>query len=254
MTISRFAGLLALCLCLIPSLHAAVVTETFTDYNAFLKLLGSSAQVVTFDDVPTSQGFGNFLSNRYANQGLLFNVPYADQQPGYGQSAWNFGSAAVSPPNVYSHVFFAGEGFSGAFRESTYLYFTHDGRTALTSAFGTFFIGNTGTFVPGRGLESDSGISLYGAGGSILGGGTAGLTSQNGSTFLGLATIDSATGELVPSIGEIYIVAGQHNLLDVYLDNFTFAAPVPEGQPWALLAGALLAVVTLDRRIFSFES
>jgi hypothetical protein len=246
------AGLIAaFYVCLSPSLQAAVVVvETFTDYATFLKMLGPDAQVITFDDVPTlpfpgedpSGGyrFGNFLSDRYASQGILFQSLSA--QPSYGQSVWSgptFG--AVSLPNVYSAVLSAGPAFPGAFREESNLFFTHDGGTALTSAFGTFFIGNQpidgGNF---------SGMSAYGADGSILYTGVPGLTGLDGSTFLGFATVDSATEDLVPAISKITVTAGLHDLIDVYLDNFTFAtpvSPVPEANVWVLLAATMLAAV-----------
>jgi hypothetical protein len=159
---------------------------------------------------------------------------------------------AVSPPNVYQADLGAGPNEPpGAFRETTFLSFTRDGQSALTSAFGTFFIGNTESF-PGEG--SISGLSAYGAGGSLLGGATAPTTTtNNGSTFLGLATVDSVSGDLVPAISEIDVKAGSHGAgPEPDLDNFVFAgnpgvSPVPEGNVWALLAAAALAAVGLSR-------
>ena len=240
----------AVCVAFSPPLKAAVVTETFTDYNAFLSLLGPTAQVVNFDDIPNPNGFAPFLSNRYADQGLLFNTPSAAQNPGYGLAVLNFGSAAISPPNVYEKVFGADSpnATGGAFRSQTFLYFTHDGQPALTSAFGTFFIGNEP--VNGSDLSGMSTVGDY----NFIPAPTT--TSPTGSTFLGLATVDSVTGQLVPAIDQIVVNAGQQSNLDVWLDNFTLATPalpgkvppVPEANAWALFAGTALAAVGLYRR------
>jgi hypothetical protein len=230
------------CVCFSPSLKAAVEVETFTDYTAFLKLLGPTAQVITFDDVPTLPLFGRdwygyFDPNRYASQGIVIDAvgtPTVLGGPDY---------PAVSPPNAYSATLSGGLNFPpGAMRDTTNLFFTRDGQPALTSAFGTFFIGNTAPLgFNVAGLEAD------GANGSVLGRETAGVTSQDGSTFLGFATVDSVTGELVPAISEIVASQGSHSLYDALLDNFTFASPVPEGNVWALLAAAALAAVGLSR-------
>ena len=127
----------------------------------------------------------------------------------------------------------------GPFRGETVLHFTRDGQPALTSAFGTFFIGNH----PVDG-QSEVGLAI-GLGNFTL----AGFAQP---AFLGLATIDSVTGQLVPSINEIAVVAGGGSI-DTYLDNFTFAgnpgvSPVPEGNAWTLLAAAALAAAGLGWR------
>jgi hypothetical protein len=134
----------ALCVAFSPSLHAAVRVETFTDYSAFLSLLGQSAQVVNFDDVPTTNGFGYFDSNRYANQGILIRSASS------AQAVEPLGSLAVSPPNVYLSALSGGPTTPPEFRETSYLTFTQDGQPARTSAFGTFFVNNIGT--PGLGV------------------------------------------------------------------------------------------------------
>jgi hypothetical protein len=225
------------CVCFSPSLNAAVVVEKFTDYSAFLSLLGSGAQVVNFDDVPTPNGYGYFGPNRYADQGIVIDAE---------GTATVFPSLyAVSPSNVYAATFPPNnqEPFPpGAFRPQTILTFTRDGQPALTSAFGTFFINNESVFG-----ENLSGLAIGGDYNFIL----PGLTGPNGSTFLGLATVDSATGQLVPAINDIFVAAGSQSLLNVYLDNFTFASPVspvPEGNALALFAAAALAAVGLSRR------
>jgi hypothetical protein len=200
--------------------------ETFTDYAAFLKTLGPSAQVITFDDVPTPNGYAYFDPYRYAAQGLVFGFanPTALRYP-----------SAVSSPNVYySSVYPRG----GKFEDETALGFTRDGRPALTSAFGTFFLGSEG---------SGGALWVYGADGQ-LSRVAGGLTSRP--AFLGVATVDSLSGPLVPSIREIAISAGGAGS-DAFLDNFTFAAPVsavPEANGWVLLAAAALAAVGLGRR------
>jgi hypothetical protein len=249
----------AVCVAFSPPLQAAVELETFTDYNAFLSLLnaeapavGEQTQVVNFDDVPTVSDpiepeilYAYLDPNRYANQGIVIHG-----QP--SQIVLSRPAEAVSPPNVYQADLGAGPNEPpGAFRETTFLSFTRDGQSALTSAFGTFFIGNTESF-PGEG--SISGLSAYGAGGSLLGGATAPTTTtNNGSTFLGLATVDSVSGDLVPAISEIDVKAGSHGAgPEPDLDNFVFAgnpgvSPVPEGNVWALLAAAALAAVGLSR-------
>jgi hypothetical protein len=236
--------LVAFHVCFGPSLKAAVVTETFTDYNAFLSLLGPTAQVVNFDDVPTvpfngsSVRIGFFDSDRYASQGILIRAN------GGAQAVTDLGGIAVSPPNVYYS-----STTGSSFREGTFVSFTHDGQPALSSAFGAFFIGNTEPFGPGSG--SISGFSIGEADHPSI---YAGLTSLNGSTFLGLATVDSVSGDLVPAISEITIRAGSHGAgPEPDLDNFVFAgnpgvSPVPEGNVWALLAAAALATVGLARR------
>jgi hypothetical protein len=162
---------------------------------------------------------------------------------------------AVSPPNVYAAAESGGANFPpGPFRDETFLYFTHDGQPALTSAFGAFFIGNVGSLGgPGATeLFSNSGLSAGGTYSLLPPGATgdgfipAGLTSRDGSTFLGLATVDSATGQLVPAINEIDVEAAGDVGPQVFLDNFTFASPVspvPEGNVWVLLAAAALAAV-----------
>lgn len=72
--------------------------------------------------------------------------------------------------------------------------------------------------------------------------------------FLGLATVDSVTGQLVPAISEITVRAGSNSQnLTVLLDNFTFATPrevppVREAKAGPLFAGTALAVVGLYRR------
>ena len=243
------AGLLAAyCLCFSPPLKAAVTVETFTDYNAFLKLLGSQAQVVNFDDVPTlpldpsspSYRYGYFDSGRYANQGILIRAETG------AQAVWSLPSVgAVSPPNVYSAALGAAP-FPPTFREVSELSFTRAGAPALTSGFGTFFINNYEAFGPGTG--SVSFMEAYGADGSLLVRGDPATTAPNGSTFLGFATVDSSSGALVPAIDQIQVIAGLHDLVDVYLDNFTFATPVPEGNAWALLVATALAVVGMYRR------
>jgi hypothetical protein len=234
------AGLLAaVCVAFSPPLKAAVTLETFTNYNAFLSLLGSQAQVVTFDDVPTSNGFGFFDPNRYANQGLVFSLanPTVLNSPD-----------AVSAPNVYENSFPTGlPTLLGPFRSQSAVSFTSGGQPAATSAFGTFFIGNE----PVDGQDT-SGLAVGGDYNYI----PAGLTSRDGSSFLGVATVDSSTGQLVPAINQIWIAAGAQDLQDVYLDNFTFAtpeevtpvSPVPEANAGALLAVTTLAAVALYRR------
>jgi hypothetical protein len=257
------AGLLiaAGCVAFSPSLQAAVELEAFTDYSAFLSLLGNSAQVINFDDVPTvtysdypeTYQYGYFDPNRYADQGILIRprpaaVPVVLPTPD-----------AVSPPNVYVASESGGLNFPpGPYESETFLYFTHDGQPALTSAFGAFFIGNVG--VPsgpgGTELFSDSGLSASGTYSLLPPGITgdgfipAGFTSYNGSTFLGLATVDSATGDLVPAINEIDVSTAGYLGPQTFLDNFTFASPVspvPEGNVWALFAAAALAAVGLSR-------
>jgi hypothetical protein len=238
------AGLIAACcVCFSPSLNAAVVVETFTDYTAFLNLLGANAQVITFDDVPTvpnpgnpSYRYGYFDSGRYAAQGIVISAVGAQtvlSGPAY---------SAVSPPNVYSATLSGGPAFPpGAFRDETHLFFTHDGQPALTSAFGAFFVGNT----PVDG-ESIAGLAIGGDANFIH----AGLTSQDGSTFLGLATVDSLSGNLVPAISEIDASQGSHALHDAFLDNFTFTtpvSPVPEANVWVLLTATALAAVGRGR-------
>lgn len=245
----RVAGLLiaACCVCFSASLQAAVVVETFTDYNAFLSLLGSQAQVVNFDDVPTTNGYGYFDHNRYAAQGIVFltNSTVFSQ------------SDAVSPPNVYADTRLGGSAAfptepPGLFTEMSYLSFTHGGQSALTSAFGTFFIGNRLVDVPGPPPTEVVDLS-----GMLIGINDVGFTpaptttSPTGSTFLGLATVDSVTGQLVPAISAITVRAGTVDALfdlPVYLDNFTFATPVPEGNAWALLAVTALSAAVLYRR------
>ena len=239
------AGLViaAFCVAFSPPLRAAIEVETFTDYNAFLSLLGQSAQVVNFDDVPTADGFGLFDSNRYATQGIVISASGGD---GYRQVAWSLPDFAVSPPNVYSAGLEA-PGLPPTFREFTDLSFTRDGEPALTSAFGAFFINNPPT-EPEDNLHGFLGAS--GADGSLLAAGRAPRTARNGSSFLGFAAVDSEKGQLVPAIGQVEVNAGLHNVIDVYLDNFTFAAPVavPEANAWALLAGTALAAVGLYGR------
>jgi hypothetical protein len=120
----------------------------------------------------------------------------------------------------------------------TFLYFTRNGQPALTSAFGTFFIGNHP--VDGQSL---AGLARGGDFNFI----DAGFTQP---AFLGHATVDSATGALVPAINEIVVDAGGA-LINTYLDNFTFAtpvAPVPEANAWVLLAATTLAAVCRARR------
>jgi hypothetical protein len=203
------------CVCFSASLHAAVVVEAFTDYDAFLSLLGANAQVVTFDDVPTlpfggveafnPNRWGYFDPNRYAGQGVVVD--------------------AVGPP--------------ASFGDQSDLFFTRGGGAALSSAFGTYFIGNT----PVNGVSYSS-LVAYGADGSLLARGDPATTTPGGSTFLGFAAVDSATGELVPALSEVDLFAGKQNLVISYLDNFTFAtpaSPVPEGNGWVLLAATALA-------------
>lgn len=229
------AGLLAaVCVAFSPSLKAAVTAETFTDYNAFLNLLGPTAQVVNFDDVPTTNGYAYLDSNRYAGQGIVING--LDGAPTVFASP----AGAVSPPNAFTPTFAPGAAFNdppGALREDSEV-----GFTGLTSAFGTFFINPyaidaAGT--PGQSLIAHGSFGYYSA--------QPTLTQP---AFLGLATVDSATGQLVPAISYVDIFAGIGHDASL-LDNFTFAtpvSPVPEGNAGALLAAAALAVVGLYRR------
>jgi hypothetical protein len=242
----RVSGLIAaICVAFSPALKAAVTVETFTDYQAFLNLLGPTAQVVNFDDVPTtplpydpSHGYAYLLDpNRYAGQGIV--IAGEDGEPtvlsGYG---------AVSPPNVYTQTFDPGANEAPAgFRDASEVGFTHDGQLTPTSAFGTFFLGTyaidaAGT--PGQVLQAHGSFGEYDA-----------QPRVGGTVFLGLATFDSVTGRLVPAISYVDITAGiGHG--PAFLDNFTFATPgevppVPEANGWALL-GAALAGVGLCRR------
>lgn len=174
-----------------------MVVETFTDYTAFLKALGANAQVITFDDVPTipfpggdpSYRFGYFDANRYADQGLVFSFanPTVLSGPGYG---------AVSLPNVYATTFFSGRGTfpPGPFRDESDLRFTHDGASALTSAFGTFFIGNE--LIDGSDV---SGMWAYGADGNILARGQPPRPPpQTAAPFWGLRPWTAPPGTLYP--------------------------------------------------------
>jgi hypothetical protein len=232
------------CVCFSAALQAAVVVETFTDYTAFLKTLGAQAQVVTFDEVPTlpfggveasnPNRWGYFDPNRYAAQGLVIRavgVPTVSSGPAF---------AAVSPPNVYYAGISGGPAVPPlSFGDESRLFFTRGGGSALSSAFGTFFIGNTSV----NGVSYSS-LVAYGADGSLLARGDPATTTPGGSTFLGFAAVDSATGELVPALSQVDVFAGKQNLVITYLDNFTFAAPaspVPEGNGWVLLAATALA-------------
>jgi hypothetical protein len=216
----------AVCVAFSPPLSAAIEVETFTDYDAFLKLLGPTAQVISFDDVPTPNGYAYLDPNYYAGQGIVFRgvngTPTVLSDP-----------AAVSPPNVYSATF-----APGAVRDDTVLSFTRDDREALTSAFGAFFIGNH----PIDGA-SITGLELGGVEGRFI---AAGFTQP--AAFLGVATVDSLSGDLVPAISAIDVHEGEHNLHDSFVDNFTFATPVPEGNVWVLLAATALSAVVPYRR------
>jgi hypothetical protein len=97
------------------------VVETFTDYNAFLSLLGQSAQVANFDDVPKvpispdspSYRYGYFDADRYASQGILIRASSGHRGVWSGP-----GFPAISPPNEYSAVLGApGSGAPPTFRE-----------------------------------------------------------------------------------------------------------------------------------------
>jgi hypothetical protein len=225
------------CVAFSPPLKAAVVVvvvvvETFTDYAAFLNLLGTNAQVVNFDDVPTSNGpSGFFDGQRYAGQGLVI-----DGNP----RAFNFGASAVSAPNVYANTF-----SFGGFRPLSTLSFTHDGQSSLTSAFGTFFVNS----LPNNYGDASSLLQGFDANGSLLFEGRPELPQFTANAFLGFATVDSSTGELVNAISQVQVIAGAvFTPPSVYLDNFTFATPVPEPNPWALLAATALAAVIRYRR------
>ena len=124
------------------------------------------------------------------------------------------------------------------FKDETALGFTREGRSALTSAFGTFFLGSEGY---------GGALWVYGADGH-LSRVADGLTSRP--AFLGVATFDRLSGQLVPSIREIAALAGGAGS-DGFLDNFTFASPVsavPEANGWVLFAATALAAVGLGRR------
>jgi hypothetical protein len=207
--------------------------------------------VATFDDVPTvpfpsGEGFnpnrwGYFDPNRYAAQGVVIDavgIPTVSSDPGF---------EAVSPPNVYYPSISEGPAFPPAsFGVESDLFFTRGGGAALSSAFGTFFIGHT----PANGLSPGSMVA-YGADGSLLAQGDAATTAPGGSTFLGFAAVDSVTGKLVPALSKVDVFASKQKLVITYLDNFTFAAPVsavPEGNAWALLAATALSAVILARR------
>jgi hypothetical protein len=160
--------------------------------------------------------YGYLDPNRYADQGIVIHG-----RP--SQIVVSRPAEAVSPPNVYQADFGASPDFPpGAFREITDVSFTRGSQPALTSAFGTFFIGNI----------DEQPLSTGSISGLAIGGGEfipyrAALTPPGGSTFLGLATVDSATGQLVPAISEITVNAGSHGLgPEPDLDNFTFASPV----------------------------
>jgi hypothetical protein len=234
------------CLCFSPLLKAAVRVETFTDYTAFLTLLGADAQLVNFDDVPTApfpsgenpnlNQWGYFDPNRYAAQGILINavggLPTASNGPAF---------PAVSPPNLYYAGLSSGPTLPPAsFGDRSDLSFTRGGGPALTSAFGTYFIANTAL----NGVSYSS-LLAYGADGALLAQGAPAATGPTGNSFLGFAAVDSATGRLVPALSQVEVLAGKQNLVITYLDNFTFAtpeaAPVPEANAGVLLAAAALA-------------
>jgi hypothetical protein len=234
---------------------AAPVVEAFTDYAAFRKALGAHAQVVTFDDVPTfaypgedpsdPNRFGSFEVNHYAPEGILIRgtVGRGIDFPDYGQGVFSSPfNGAISPPNVYFSSFL-GLGV----REFSDLRFTRDGHAALTSAFGTYFLNNYNPGQPPGSPNSLSLLSAYGVDGSLLFEERPEVTAQGGSTFLGFATVDSATGRLVPAIREITVSAGEHDNVDVFLDNFTFGAPVPEANGWVLLGATVLGAVGITR-------
>ena len=90
---------------------------------------------------------------------------------------------------------------------------TRDGRRTARR-FGRSFVQAGLTVTSGLALGStDSGFTL------------AGLTPPGESTFLGLATVDSSTGQLVPGIRAISIKAGLPGHGAVGLDNFTERLP-----------------------------
>jgi hypothetical protein len=200
--------------------------------------------VITFDDVPTVPNpeqdppgrYAYLDPNHYAAQGIVFEAQ--------GTPTVLSDPDAVSPPNVYSATLGFPGSPPGAIRDDTVLSFTRDGREALTSAFGAFFIGNREPFGPGTG--SITGLVIGGIEGRFI---AAGFTQP--AAFLGVATVDSQSGELVPSISAIDVHEGQHNLHDSFVDNFTFAtpvSPVPEPNAGVLFAAAALAAMGLYRR------
>jgi hypothetical protein len=216
-------------------LQAAPVLETFTDYAAFVSALGPNVQVVNFDDVPTFQGRGNFEADRYANQGILIQADLPDVQPGTTQAVAN-SELAVSPPNVY----FAE--LDGDFRPVSQVSFVQDGKMAMSAGFGSWFIDNRDSGIDVT-PSSSSFMTAFGPGGAVLGRGQAPLTEPEGRSFLGLLTVDSVTDQPIAAISKILVVAGQRQLVEPPLDDFTFASPVlpvPEANAWVLLGATAL--------------
>jgi hypothetical protein len=122
------------------------------------------------------------------------------------------------------------------------------GFSAPTVAFGTFFLGAY------RIDDAGDAGQVFNASGSF---GQYFVRPTlpppgSGDLFLGLATLDSVTGQLVPAITGVDIGLGIGNV-PAYLDNLTFATPgevppVPEANAWALFAGVALAGIGLYRR------
>jgi hypothetical protein len=222
-------------------LQAAPVLETFTDHAAFVSALGPNAQVVNFDDVPTFQGRGSFEADRYANQGILIQADIPDQQPGATQAVGN-SELAVSPPNVY----FAE--LEGDFRDLSQVSFVREGKLALSAGFGSWFIDNRP--FPGSESGNTSFLTAFGPGGAVLGQGQPGITERGGRSFLGLLTVDGVTDQPIAAISKILVVAGQRQLVEPFLDDFTFASPVlpvPEANAWVLLGATALGSLAAMR-------
>src|SRR5262245_52271798 len=80
---------------------AAIVTETYTDRNAFASRLGGAIQTITFDDVDTGAVDPMpFAPDRYAPFGLIVTGDAGQ----YASRGFGFPSEypVNSPPNAYA--------------------------------------------------------------------------------------------------------------------------------------------------------
>ena len=198
----------------VATVHAAIVTETYTSRAEFASRLGGAIRTITFDDVDTSGvDPAAFAADRYAPFGLIVTGDtgqYASRDFGFPEDY-----AASSSPNMYAPGPIEDATGGGRATEVTFV----DGDApALVAGFGLVFVDPDLPHVSSLSVFADEGDSL----------GDVEVPAADGQrVFRGIVAVDSDTGVPVPVIASARIVNGTGwpgaDLNDgVPLDDFVF--------------------------------
>lgn len=217
------------------------VAEAATIYEIYLNRADFEARVgaweeVDFDDIPTTgSAFVAFEADRYASLGIRIEGASGDGQ--YVSQDFEFPTdfTPSSSPNAYAPGPVASE--SGT-NTTTIVTFDNGAGSHAVVGFGCVFIDAD---YPDYGPSS---FAVFDAAGTPLAG-TGVVSGANGSrVFRGIVAVDEETDLPVPVIERVQIVSGSEwPSVDVnegvVLDDFVFAAPLPEPVALELSAAAL---------------